>query len=287
MKCEDINLRDPFILVHNDTYYLYGTRSETAFIGQAYGFDVYKSKDLTEWEGPIEVLKRPENFFSKKSYWAPEVYEYNNRFFMFATFADTKKGLGTMVLSATSPEGPFEVWSDGYITPKDSRCLDGTLYISKENVPYMVYCHEWKEIHDGTVCAVQLSDDLKRSVSEPIILFSASAAKPFVKKYFFKNYVTDGPYIVRTDDDKIHLLWSTYANNGYVEALAHSDNNEITGKWEIEKELLYDHDGGHGMIFKDLSGHYKLTLHYPNTFRKEHPKFIDVIYENGNWNKVN
>lgn len=35
MKCEDINIRDPFVFVHNDMDYLYGTRGETAFYGEA------------------------------------------------------------------------------------------------------------------------------------------------------------------------------------------------------------------------------------------------------------
>ena len=37
MRLCDINIRDPYILPLNGHYYLYGTRSETAFIGQAFG----------------------------------------------------------------------------------------------------------------------------------------------------------------------------------------------------------------------------------------------------------
>lgn len=42
MKKVDIFLRDPFVLVHGGKYFLYGTRSETAFVGEAYGFGVYQ-----------------------------------------------------------------------------------------------------------------------------------------------------------------------------------------------------------------------------------------------------
>ena len=48
MKSSDINIRDPFVFVYGGKYYLYGTRSETAFVGQAYGFDAYTSKDLED-----------------------------------------------------------------------------------------------------------------------------------------------------------------------------------------------------------------------------------------------
>ena len=281
IKREDINIRDPFVLVYDRKYYLYGTRSETAFYGQAYGFDAYVSDDLENWEGPIEIFHRPENFWSRKSYWAPEVYLYHDRFYMFATFADDHKGLGTAVLVSDSPLGPFTLWSDGYVTPHDWRCLDGTLYVSEKGDPYMVFCHEWRQIHDGTICAIRLSDDLRSSVGEPMILLSASQAKPFVKKVLFRNYVTDGPYLIRTTDQKLHMLWSTNAKTGYVEAIAHSDTNELSGSWKTEEKLLYEHDGGHGMIFQDLNGNYRLTLHYPNTFGKEHPRFISLRYFEG------
>ena len=278
MKTGEIRIRDPFVLVHDGRYYLYGTRSETAFYGEAYGFDVYTGTDLENWEGPVEVFRRPEGFWSRKSYWAPEVYFYHDQFFMFATFADQQKGLGTAVLKADSPLGPFTMWSDKYVTPDGWRGLDGTLYISKSGLPHMVFCHEWRQIHDGTICAVRLSDDLKQSIGEPVELFAASAAKPFVKKVFFRNYVTDGPFLIRTEDDRLHMLWSTNSKAGYVEAIAHSDNDELDGNWKIEEKLLYDHDGGHGMIFRDMNGEYKLVLHYPNTFGKEHPNFIPLKY---------
>lgn len=278
MKAEKINLRDPFVLVYDNRYYLYGTRGETAFADEAFGFDVYVSEDLEDWEGPHEIFHRPENFWSRKCYWAPEVYRYQNRFFMFATFADEHNSLGTAVLVSDSPEGPFEMHSDGYVTPSDWRCLDGTLYVSEEGKPYMVFCHEWVQIKDGTICAMELSEDLKKAVSEPRTLFSASSAEPFVREYQPAHYVTDGPFLIRTPDGKLHMLWSTYGITGYVEATAHSDSDEITGTWKADAELLYDHDGGHGMIFKDLKGNYCLSLHYPNTFGSEHPRFIPLEY---------
>jgi len=282
-QLNEIKIRDPFILLYDGKYYMYGTRSETAFVGQAYGFDVYVSDDLNEWDGPIEVFHRPDNFFSKKSYWAPEVYFYNDAFFMFATFADRNRGLGTAILKADNPCGPFEMWSDGFVTPKGDRCLDGTLYISKEGLPFMVYCHEWRQIKDGTICAIQLTSDLRKAASAPCVLFSGSQGKPYVKKYFFNHYVTDGPFLIRTNDDKLHMIWSTNGKTGYVEATAHSSNHEIDGLWIPDEELLYGQDGGHGMIFKGKDDKYRLVLHYPNTFGKEHPLFLELKYVDGKW----
>lgn len=89
--------------------------------------------------------------------------------------------------------------------------------------------------------------------------------------------------MIRTKDDKLHMLWSTSAKTGYVEALAHSDNQEIDGAWRIDEKPLFERDGGHGMIFKDLQQQYQLVLHYPNTFGKEHPRFIPLLYQEGEW----
>ena len=49
MKSNEINIRDPYIMPYDGKYYLYGTRSETAFVGQSYGFDVYVTDDLENW----------------------------------------------------------------------------------------------------------------------------------------------------------------------------------------------------------------------------------------------
>lgn len=51
--------RDPYILTYDGTYYMYGTKGETAFDKEAYGFDVYKSKDLDSWEdGFMEMVQK-------------------------------------------------------------------------------------------------------------------------------------------------------------------------------------------------------------------------------------
>ena len=71
-----------------------------------------------------------------------------------------------------------------------------------------------------------------------------------------------------------------------VVLVAHSDNDDISGNWTPDKELMYSKDGGHGMIFQDLKGTYHLVLHSPNTFGKEHPVFIPLKYEQGRFIEI-
>ncbi|MGN1022292.1 MAG: family 43 glycosylhydrolase, partial [Lachnospiraceae bacterium] len=91
MTSSEILIRDPFVLPYQGKYYLYGTRSETAFAKEAFGFDVYVSDDLKNWSAPAECFHRPEGFWAVMHYWAPEVHLYQNAFYMFATFSDGKR----------------------------------------------------------------------------------------------------------------------------------------------------------------------------------------------------
>ncbi len=47
MKTSEVNIRDPYILLYDGKYYLYGTRSDQCW-GPADGFDCYVSDDLVQ-----------------------------------------------------------------------------------------------------------------------------------------------------------------------------------------------------------------------------------------------
>ena len=278
MKLQEIHIRDPFILFENKTYYLYGTRGKTCW-GEQDGIDGYISKDLENWDGPFEVFHKPEGFWADRCYWAPEVHVYNHSYYMFATFNNSlinKKGV--LILQADKPLGPYHLHSEGKITPDQWNCLDGTFYLSQDKKPYMIFCHEWLDLVDGEMCYVQLSEDLKTAVSEPVRMVSASEAKPWVRSVHMEetgsSYVTDGPFMYRKTDGELLMLWASYGENGYVEAIARSDNGEIDGHWTIDPKPLFDHDGGHGMIFADEKGKEYLVLHQPNDTPNERPVLI-------------
>ena len=183
-----------------------------------------------------------------------------------------------MILKADTPLGPYVIHSEGKITPDDWNSLDGTFYVSKEGIPYMVFCHEWLDLVDGEMCYVQLSPDLKKAVSEPVTIFKASDAKPWVRpEPNMKDgdfYITDGPFMYRKKDGELLMLWASYGENGYVEAIARSDNGEIDGNWSIDPVPLFDRDGGHGMIFADQNRKEYLVLHQPNDHPNERPVLI-------------
>ena len=166
MKQQDIHLRDPFVLVHDGKYYLYGSRGKTAW-GPATGFDVFVSEDLENWSDPIACFEDDGSFWAKKHYWAPEVHPWQGAFYMFASFKGEGMCRGTAILKSASPLGPFEPHSDRCVTPPDWECLDGTLYVDKKGKPWMVFCHEWTQVINGEICAMPLTDDLRAAAGPP------------------------------------------------------------------------------------------------------------------------
>ena len=80
--------------------------------------------------------------------------------------------------------------------------LDGTLWV-EDGVPYMVFCHEWVQITNGTVEYIRLKHDLSEAVGEPVQLFRGSEAPWNPAGQQHGNYVTDGPYIYRGKSGKL------------------------------------------------------------------------------------
>ena len=260
---EAIHIRDPFILpvAKEERYYLFGSHPP-----QTKDFPIYVSRDLKTWEGPTSVFTPPDGFWATREFWAPEVHSYRGRYYLFASFKSDKACRGTQILVADSPQGPFLVHSKDPVTPRDWECLDGTLFVDAADTPWIVFCHEWVQIKDGTICALKLSADLSKAEGEPITLFSASE-HPLVTEIggeTQKGRVTDGPFLYRTARGTLLMLWSSFSKAGYMQLVAKSESGMLTGPWKQIPTPLYQDDAGHGMIFRSLEGNLKMILHRPN-----------------------
>ncbi len=274
---QEINIRDPFVLLDGGTYYLYGTRGATCW-GKATGFDVYTGSDLSQWDGPFPCFENDGSFWADRNYWAPEVHIREDKYYMFASFKSETRRRGTAILRADSPLGPFLPWSDGPVTPAEWECLDGTYYADEEGKPWMAFCHEWLQAGDGEIWAMRLSEDLRKAAGEPRLLFRASEAEWAVEMRHSSGktgFVTDGPFFWRTDDGKLLCLWSSFSAEGYTQAVAVSDTGRIDSHFSQRKPLFMK-NGGHGMLFKTKENQTMLALHQPNEHLKEHPVFLPL-----------
>ena len=143
--------------------------------------------------------------------------------------------------------------------------------------PYMVFCHEWVQIKDGTIAYLPLTDDLRAAAGPAAELFAASSAPWNNHDDPDGTHVTDGPFLYRTSGGKLLMLWSTFGKHGYAIGYSVSQSGGIEGPWVPAEQPLFDRDGGHGMLFTDKSGQLMLTIHSPNDTPNERAVFLPVI----------
>lgn len=296
LSTEEIRIRDPYIYADSTTesYYMYA-QMDNRLDGQGgdkrpKGVEVYVSSDLKNWEHPQTVMLLDDDFWAREMVWAPEMHEYNGKYYLFVTLTSSEmhedmkspEGAtdwppfhkrGTHVFVADSPMGPFNAFDNKPHTPEDWMALDGTLYVEND-VPYMIFCHEWVEIVDGSIDYVQLSSDLSKPVGKPATMFHASDARWSTNK---ANKVTDGCFMYTTTKGKLLMIWSSFGDSGYAIGIAESESDKLKGPWIQQEGLLIDQDGGHGMIFKTFDNRLMLAFHQPNSpSGKERLKLVEI-----------
>jgi beta-xylosidase len=293
IRFADVRMRDVCILADEATKTYYAVSS--TFVPSTEGrgqpaVRAYTSKDLINWEGPHTIFQTPPDFWGNaniRGIWAPEMHSYKGKYYLFATF-DTDSQFpeqwrnwvprvkrGTQVLVSDSALGPFKPFQNHSTLPVDMMTLDGTLWV-EDGVPYMVFCHEWVQIKDGTVEMIQLKDDLSETVGEPIHLFDGSDATWSRKSPQYHCHVTDGPYLYRSKSGKLFMIWSSFGAHGYTTGVAVSTSGKLRGPWTQQTEPLFADDGGHGMIFKRFDGQTMLVLHQPNKRPLERGRLFEL-----------
>ena len=272
VKLADIRMRDVCILPdpNSKTYYMIGPGRRSV--------RAYTSTDLLTWQGPQTIFNPPQDIWGDIpiiSIWAPEMHAYKGKYYLFLTF-DTRRQFpeqwrnwlprvtrGSQVLVADAPTGPFKPFQNRSTLPPDMMTLDGTLWV-EDGVPYMVFCHEWVQITNGSMEYVRLKDDLSETAGEPTVLFHASEASWSHMGKGRGNYVTDAPYLHKGKTGKLYMIWASHGKGGYNEGIAISDSGKLAGPWRQQAEPLYSNDGGHGMLFTTFDGKLMMVLHSPN-----------------------
>lgn len=256
IRREDLYVRDPFIVCEDGRYVL--------FASNGHGVCARESTDLETFSDPVTVFDPPSDFWATRDFWAPEVHHYGDAYYLFLSLKSETACRGTQIFRAERLLGPYTALTEEPVTPRDWECLDGTLYLDGD-VPYIVFCREWLQVHDGEIYAMPLTRDLRAAAGEPIRLFSASEsgwARAVDQEG--RNFITDGPFLYRTEDGGLQMLWSSF-RGAYCEAVSVSESGTIAGPWRHESTLLFEEDGGHGMLFRNTAGRLSLILHAPNS----------------------
>lgn len=135
----------------------------------------------------------------------------------------------------------------------------------------MVFNHDWMQLETGQIKQIELAEDLSHSVGGATSLFSANDA-PWPREMqsigeltfgmSLSGYVSDGPFLFRTETGRLGMLWSSWSDRRYAQGVAYSESGRLEGPWVQQEQPLVNENAGHGMLFTTFDGKKLLSLHY-------------------------
>jgi hypothetical protein len=292
LKLPDILARDASILADADsrTYYFY------ASVEPAGSVVVYRSKDLSNWEGPAPVFQIPAGSWANPAQGVGDarVYPYRGKYYLFATLFNAGKIIakppdswrvntmqGTQVFVAESPQGPFSPvpgGGDKPYTPADFVAQGGSLYVEGDTA-WLVYAHDWTQLVDAVVEAVHLKADLSAPAEDPIYLFKGSDAPwlPLQKAASRepRYYPAAGPSVYRTRNGALMALWSGPKERKSAVVQARSVTGRLRGPWRQDAALLAE-DSTFPTIFKAFDGRLLMLVNQPAEGGRAKAKLVEL-----------
>ncbi len=229
---------DPCMLKHRDRYYLYATS------GPDTGYRVWESTNMVDWEPRGFALSRfhPENNWGRKSFWAPEVLYYQDRFYMVYSARAADGHLKIAIASSEGPLGPF-VNVKAPLFDRGMSFIDGHIFI-EDGTPYLYYVKDCSEnIIDGDhvsqIFVQQLKPDMTGLTGEPVLVTEPSQAWEDTTAEWQWN---EGPYVLKHNGQ----YYLTYSANGYFSpnyAVGYATAADPLGPWrKYEKNPILAKD---------------------------------------------
>lgn len=254
------NLADPSVSKFGDTYYLYGTTDLDYGLGRAGTPVVWKSKDFVNWSFEGSHIRgfdwskayEYENDKGEKKkgyfrYWAPgKVIEQDGKFYLYVTFVKPDEKLGTYVLTADRPDGPFRfAEGKGLFAPGAAEAdspaiindIDGEPFIDEDGTGYLY----WRRRN-----AAKLSADRLHLEGEPVALKTA------------RQGYSEGPVMFKRKGI-YYYIYTLSGHQNYANAYMMSRESPLTGfvKPEGNDIFLFSAPAnqvwgpGHGNVFYD------------------------------------
>ena len=291
------NIGDPFILHASDgNYYLYATSHDI----DEMGFYVWKSANLVNWSKPKVCYSLCEKSFGYMNCWAPEVTEYNGKYYIFFSSKWKKtKTLRIGVAVSNNPEGPFIDSRDNEPLFDFGYCaIDGTVFIDDDGKKYLYYSRDCSENiyngeHQSHLYVIRLSDDLLSVCGEPKMLTRPELGYeniPYVASDGSIWKWNEGPFMVKVNGE-YHLMYSgNHFSSKYYSICAAKSNNPLGPFVKYERPIAVYVEGkisgpGHNSVFSDEKGQLYCAYHVHTDINKpgnNRQLFIDKLnYENG------
>ena len=244
---------DPAVIRVGAEYWAVATSSE-------WGpqFPLLVSRDLVNWQQTGSVfMKRPE--WSVANYWAPEIAEYKNRFYVY--YVARKKGgpLAVAVATADKPSGPYK--DHGVLVAQDAGSIDPVPFDDENGRRCLIWKEDGNSRKQPTILWIQpLNEDGTKLIGERKEMMRNDAK--------WEGAVVEGPFIVKRDG----WFYLFYSGNGCCGAgcnyaLGVARSKSLHGPYEkySRNPILPGNETwkcpGHGSIVATPEGRYFLMYH--------------------------
>lgn len=259
-----VPLADPYILLHDGTYYAYGT-------GAPDGIFVFESDDLQTWRqapgratGGLALHK--DDVYGEKWFWAPEVYCVDGKFYMFFSAEEH-----ICVAVSDSPLGPF-MQQEQKPMIEGEKCIDNTLFIDDDGRKYMYF----DRFNDGLniwVCELEENlTEIKPETLRKCIHVSQEWETVWPR-------VNEGSFVMKHRG----TYYMTYSANSYESpnyGVGCATADSPTGPWvKYDYNPLLQFPGeltgvGHSAMFRDKKGELRIVFHAHNNKEEIHPRYM-------------
>lgn len=252
----DVAFGDPYVIKASDgQYYMYGTTNDN-------GFRAYVSDNMIDWSDCGLVYEKTNDSWGVDCFWAPEVYERDGKFYMFfsANWRENPEAELEMfrigIAEADSPTGPFKEMSDKPLWDPGYPVIDGNLLFDDDGRVFLYYsrcCYknpvesevaQWarteglfNEIEESWVYVVELSPQLDRVISEPVLVLSPPKAMNDPQSEWESRSVThkevnrrwtEGSFILK-QDGLYYLMYSANYFGGAHYAVGYATSTSPLG----------------------------------------------------------
>ena len=210
---------DPMILKSGDTYYLYSTGGEK--------LSVRSSTDLVNWGNKKTIFNLTTNTtWGVEKCWAPEVYEYKGKFYLFFCGTGKDKIFHGSVAVCDTPDGTFKPITEKPLLNFNYSVIDLSFFLDDDGRTYIFYskdCSTNKVNGKGTsqTWAVEVSNDFTQLLCDPVFISTPQESWELESGGTVWN---EGPVVFK-ENGKYYLLYSAnyYQSANYCVGYAVSD----------------------------------------------------------------
>ena len=259
-KVRPVPLADPFILLHDNVYYAYGTHADN-------GIEVYVSTDLKNWRFQDIALNK-ENSYGDRWFWAPEVYYVNGQFYMYYSAEEH-----ICMATSDSPAGPF-VQKEKKPMLEGEKSIDNSLFIDDDGTPYLFFVR----FNDGNnIWVVELEKDLMTLKAETMH-HCISVSQPWEEVW---PRVNEGPIVIK-HNNKYYMTSSANSYESPMYGIGIATADYIKGEWKkyTDNPALQSPGSlqgvGHNSIFIDKEGKLRIVFHAHYGSSSVHPRCMYI-----------